>query len=151
MDTSNIVRQLWVLLEPVLAAQGFEVVDVEFGFQGRRGLLRLFLDREGGITLDDCAEASRIAGFALDQSDVIAGQYVLEVSSPGFDRPVRKPADFVRFTGERVIARTITPIGGRRKFTGTLNGLTHDMVAIDCDGKTVEIHLENLHKVNLDR
>lgn len=151
MDNSTTVRRIWALLEPALAGHGFELVEVEYGQHGRRGLLRLFFDKPGGITLDECAEASRLAGFELDQADLIAGQYMLEVSSPGFDRPIRKPGDFARFAGERVTARTVTPIGGRRKFKGTLLGLTNDLVGLECEGKTVEIHVENLHKMNLDR
>jgi len=148
---SEVVRRVWQLLEAPLESQGYELVEVEYGRHGRGGLLRLFVDKPDGITLDDCAAASRMAGALLDEADFIQGSYTLEVSSPGFERPLRKPADFERFAGERVKIRTHTLLAGRKKFSGVLLGLQDGLIAVDCDGKTYAIHIENLHKAHLDR
>jgi len=152
VDTSDTRQRIWTLIEPIVQTEGFELVDIDCGLHGNKGLVRLFLDKqEGGVTLDDCASVSEVIGPVLDNSDVFPSSYVLEVSSPGFDRPVRKRSDFERFEGERVKMKTYTPVQGRSKFTGTLAGMNEDLVAVDCDGEVVEIHLENLRKANLDR
>ena len=91
--------RLFELLEPAVAAMGFELADLDAHF-GRRGLLRLFIDREGGVTLDDCQRVSEQVGAFLDVEDPLPGSYVLEVSSPGFDRRLRTLAHFERFKGE---------------------------------------------------
>src|SRR5690606_15462167 len=105
----------------------------------------------GGITLDDCADASRMLSPILDEADFIDGNYVLEVSSPGIARPIRKPHDFQRFIGMPVNVRTHAPVQGRRKFRGVLTAFADGMASVECDGSTYELHLENVHKANLDR
>ena len=148
---SDILCAVWEKLETELAEQGFELVEVEYGRHGGSYILRLFLDRDGGITLDQCAQASRFIGPFLDRLDVMDGRYMLEVSSPGIERPVRKPADFLRFKGERIKLRTLTPIQGRSRFKGTLTGYDDGLINIECEGATHRIHIENVKKANLDR
>jgi ribosome maturation factor RimP len=138
-------------LGPELAGLGFDLIEVEFGRHGSSGLLRLFIDRPGGVTLDDCAAASRVAGALLDRSDPIESEYMLEVSSPGIDRPLRRMKDFERFTGEAVKVRTSTSVEGRKKFSGRLAGISDGMIEIESDGATYRIHLENVKQANLDR
>ncbi len=113
-------ERLIELLEPALAAMGFELADIDAHF-GRRGLLRLYIDRQGGVTVDDCQRVSEQIGALLDVEDPLPGSYVLEVSSPGFDRRLRTLAHFERFSGEtaRVELRDARD-DGRRKFTGRL-------------------------------
>ncbi len=151
MLKEQIVKRVWEFLEPELADQGFELVEVEYVQEGSDFFLRLYIDREGGIMIDHCVEASQLVNPLLDMENFIDGAYNLEVSSPGIDRPVRKPVDFERFAGERLKLKTVTPVGGRSRYTGKLIGIEDGLVSIECDGVTHQIHLENIRKANLDR
>ena len=147
----EIVQKTWEELAPELAEQGYELVEAEFEPRAGRPILRLYIDREGGVTLDDCTAVSQLLGPVLDMKDFVGGQYTLEVSSPGIDRPVRKPEDFIRFTGERVKVKTYQPVQGRKRFRGVLAGFRDGLVKLDCEGAQYEIHVENVKKANLDR
>jgi ribosome maturation factor RimP len=145
------VRRAWQELEPHLIEQGFELVELEFSSQGGRAILRLYIDRPSGVTLDDCVAVSQVLGPVLDASEMLADSYFLEVSSPGFDRPVRKPGDFEKFAGERAIVKTVAPVGGRKKFKGVLKGFSDGAVRIACDGVEYAIAIDNVQRANLDR
>lgn len=147
----EVVRRVWFDLEPELKEQGYELVEVEFAQQSGAWTLRLFIDRDGGITLDDCQTVSHFVGPFLDKADFIDGHYMLEVSSPGFDRPVRKPADFERLAGERIKLVALAPVNGRKQFKGILRGFRDGAVVVECDGVAHMIHIENLKKAHLDR
>ena len=151
MVRSDILRRAWDEIEPEVVAKGFELVEVEIAQQGAMPILRLYVDREGGVTLDHCAELSRSLSPFLDVIGFMDGRYALEVSSPGIDRPVRKPKDFEQYIGEAVKVKTITPLEGRKKFRGTLAGFADGMITLENDGRSVQIHLENIHKAQLDR
>lgn len=151
MEQNSIIGQVWAELEPELAEQGFELVEVGYGRRGATQVLRLFIDREGGVTIDHCVEASQFASSVLDRSDFVSERYTLEVSSPGIDRPVRKAGDFERFTGERLKLQTVTPIEGRKRFSGVLAGFQDGLISVESDGATVQIHIDNVKKANLDR
>lgn len=151
MAAGDIVRKAWQELEPEIAEQGYELIEVQFGRHGRGSLLRLFIDKDGGVTLDDCANVSQVVSAVLDKTDFVEGSYMLEVSSPGFDRPLRKPKDFERFTGEAIKLKTHEPVEGRKQFSGTLQGFRDGLVLVDCQGTQYEIHVENIQKANLDR
>jgi len=151
VEHSGVALRAWEELEPALAAMGFELIEVEFGQHGSRELLRLFIDKPEGVTIDDCALASRQMSAVLDLSDFIDSKYTLEVSSPGIDRPIRKPEDFERYAGERVKVSTFAAVDGRRKFKGILQGCEDGLVRVECDGTKYGIHLENLKRANLDR
>ena len=114
-------ERLFELLEPALAAMGFELADID-AHVGRRGLLRLYIDRQGGVTVDDCQRVSEQMGALLDVEDPLPGSYVLEVSSPGFDRRLRTLAHFERFSGEQARVELRDARDGRRNFTGRLDG-----------------------------
>ena len=146
-----VVMRVLVKLEPHLKACGFELVEVEYVFEGGRPILRLYLDREGGVTLDQCAEASRLVGPLLDNADFVESAYILEVSSPGIERPVRKPSDFERFAGEKVRVTTHAAVAGRKRFTGAIDGLTEGMVRLAMDDESVSIHLDNIKSAKLVR
>jgi ribosome maturation factor RimP len=126
------------LLEPPVAAMGFELADLDAHF-GRRGLLRLFIDREGGVTLDDCQRVSEQIGAWLDVEDPLPGSYVLEVSSPGFDRRLRKLAHFERFTGEQARIELKDARDGRRRFTGRLAGVEGSEVLLEVEGELTRL------------
>lgn len=151
MDTQEVVRRAWQELEPHVVEQGFDLVELEYSGQGGRGVLRLYVDRSGGVTIDDCVAVSQLLNPVLDAAEFLAGSYVLEVSSPGIDRPVRKPEDFRRFAGERIVVKSVLPVEGRRKFKGVLQGLVDGAVAVECEGRTYAIAIENVQRANLDR
>ncbi|MCC6797542.1 MAG: ribosome maturation factor RimP [Candidatus Hydrogenedentes bacterium] len=151
MESRELVRRAWAELEPHLVEQGFELVELEFAQQGGRGVLRLFVDRSGGVTIDDCVAVSQLLGPVLDAADFISDSFVLEVSSPGVDRPVRKPEDFQRFAGEKVIMKSQLPVNGRKKFKGVLQGVSDGAVRVVCDGQEYAIAIENVQRANLDR
>lgn len=151
MHTRELVRRAWTELEPHVLEQGFELVELELAGQGGRGVLRLYVDREGGVTLDDCVAVSQVLGPVLDAAEFISDHYVLEVSSPGIDRPVRKTEDFQRFTGEPVVLKSAAPVNGRKKFKGVIRGVVDGAVRVECDGQVFAIALENVQRANLDR
>ncbi len=151
MQANEVVRQAWAEVEPELAEQGYELVEVEFSLQGATALLRFFIDKESGITVDDCATVSRFVSVLLDKNDFLRDRYTLEVSSPGIDRPLRKPADFDRFKGEMIVVKTVTPVEGRRRFKGLLNGYHDGLISLDDGGVERSIHIENVKKAKLDR
>lgn len=147
------------LIEPVLQDMAVELVDIEFKREGRDWFLRLFVDKEGGITLDDCADVSREVDALLEVEDVIDTAYRLEVSSPGIDRPLKKPADYERFKGRLVKVKTYEALDPddrghtRKTFVGELLGLASDRVRIlqtDKKGGVVEIPLAGIAKANLE-
>jgi len=145
-------QQVWREIEPPLVAQGYELVEVECVPRGRGPLVRVFIDKSvGGITLNDCQAVSELLGGVLDRLEVVGESYLLEVSSPGFDRPLRKRSDFVRFVGEPVQIKTLAPVEGRKRFSGVLRDFADDEVRIECAGTLYRIALGNVHKANLDR
>jgi ribosome maturation factor RimP len=144
-------ERAWSTLEPELAQQGYELVEVEIAGGSGRAILRVFIDKEKGITLDDCAAVSQFLGPLLDKVEIVGGSYVLEVSSPGFDRPVRKPTDFLRFSGEAIKVKTHLPVDGRKKFSGILKGFENGVVVVESEGNVHRINIENVHKANLVR
>jgi ribosome maturation factor RimP len=141
------------LLEPPIEALGFELVDVEFAQAGRGGVLRIFIDRPGvggaGVTVDDCAAVSHVVSEVLEVEDPIKGHYTLEVSSPGFDRVLRKRAHFERFVGERIFAELKLPIEGRRRFVGKLKSIEGDSIVVEVDGRAHDLPLERIQKARL--
>lgn len=129
------------LVEPILVSLGVELVELEFKREGRDWFLRLFVDKEGGITLDDCAAVSREVGMVLEVEEVITTAYRLEVSSPGIDRPLKKAADYERFKGRLIKLKTFERLDPdnrghlRKTFIGTLLGLVDGVVTIEQNDK----------------
>jgi ribosome maturation factor RimP len=134
------------LLESTLAGLGFELVDTQMSNRGR--FLRVFLDKPGGITVDDCASVSRHLSRLLEVEGVDYDR--LEVSSPGLDRPLRRPADFARFAGQRVEVKMRQPDAqGRRRFVGTLRGLEGANAMVEVDGGPVSLPLDGMERARL--
>lgn len=152
----DICERVTVVLRPILDALSLELVDIEFKRSGREAVLRLFIDKDGGVTIDDCAEVSRELSAVLDVEEFIPCQYNLEVSSPGLDRPLKTTADYERFAGRLVKIRTYEPYpddeGNRRKtFVGILEGLADSVVRMKLnEGQTASIPLERVAKANLE-
>jgi ribosome maturation factor RimP len=136
-------ERLIELIEPPLAALGFELADLD-AHAGKRGLLRIFIDREQGVTLEDCERVSEQLGTWLDVEDPLPGSYVLEVSSPGFDRRLRTLKHFDRFAGERAKVELKDSREGRRRLTGRIVGTDERDVVIDVDGAIWRVPLNDI-------
>jgi len=138
------------LVEPLLAQEAAELVDLELVRERGRQVLRFYLDKAGGITLDDCEHLSSRIGALLDEADLVPGSYVLEVSSPGLDRVLKKEKDFLCFAGQAVQVRLKAAQDGRRNFKGTLLGFSDGKVAVDCAGARFEFALALIDEARLD-
>ena len=151
MHKEEIMTRLAELIEPYLLAQGVELVDLELT-QPRRGraTLRLFVDRPGGITLDEITRVSRVVGELLDVHDLISSSYTLEVSSPGLTRELKKPRDYERYTGRLVRLTTRSPWQGKQVHRGILKGLANEEVSLEEDQTLVRIPLGEIAKARLD-
>lgn len=138
------------LLEPAVRALGYELVGIEYHPSGKHSVLRIYIDQEEGITLEDCTAVSHQVSGILDVEDPVPGQYSLEISSPGLDRPLFQPADYERFRGQQVKLRLRLPVNGRRKFKGLLQGLRQDeVVIVDDEGNEVCLPLEQIEQARL--
>ncbi|MHC1730230.1 MAG: ribosome maturation factor RimP [Syntrophobacteraceae bacterium] len=144
-----LVGEIWSLLEPVVAAQGMEILEIEYRRESIGWVLRIFIDSERGIAVDDCAAISRLASDLLDVSDLIHTHYNLEVSSPGIDRPLRKLEQFQKYIGDIIEVRTISPIQERRNFKGILQDAEAAGISIECDGKNYSIPLAFIERARL--
>lgn len=140
--------ELRKLIEPAVTALGFELVGVEF-IHGKSGLLRVYIDHEDGIGVDDCKSVSYQVSGLLDVEDPIRGQYTLEVSSPGLDRPLFQARDYERFVGHEVKLRLSVPVGGRRRFKGTLVGLRDEQVVVKMDDEELVVPLHEIDQARL--
>ena len=127
------------LLEPIVSELGFELVDVEYGKEGGTWYLRAYIDKPGGITVDDCETVSRRFSDILDEKDYIEDSYVFEVSSPGLGRPLKKEKDFARSLGEEVEIRTYRPIDRQKEFIGILKSYDEDTVTITYEDESEQI------------
>jgi ribosome maturation factor RimP len=156
MTKLDVASQVTMVAEQMLSSLGMELVDLEYTRQGRAMVLRLFIDKEGGITLDDCAVVSRELSEVLDVEDIIPDHYTLEVSSPGLDRPLKKVEDYEKYKGRLVKIRTFEPLpddaGNKRKtFLGELKGLENGIVLLKLkEGQGAAIPFNKVAKANLD-
>ena len=149
MSRQNIEELVSGWVEEIVADQEIELVDVEYVKEQRGWVLRVFLDKPGGITIDDCQAVSLVLDKKLDEEDPIRGSYSLEVSSPGVERPFKKAKDFQRFAGRLAEIRTYSGVYGRKKFKGILQGLRDDQVLLEFEGEVIEIPLDLIAKANL--
>ena len=147
--TGTLRERLIALIEPVLGRMGFELVELEYGAGRAHALLRLYIDREAGVTLDDCERVSREVSALLDLEDPIPGAYTLEVSSPGFDRVLRTRAHFGRFVGSRVFVELKEPRAGRRRYTGKLLTVDEAGIALEVDREQVAVGFNEIGKARL--
>ena len=150
MTNISVIRdRVFSLIEPVLEDSGFELVEVEYLSMHGRWVLRLFIDKEGGVTIDDCAGVSRDLGDIIDVKEIIDHEYVLEVSSPGLNRPLRKEKDFIRIIGSRIKLKMTRDINGQKNFAGKLKNFSNRIIFLEIDGKLVELPLDDVEKSNL--
>jgi ribosome maturation factor RimP len=143
-------QQVVDLIEPTVQAMGYELLGIEFLGQGIHSRLRLFIDKDTGITLEDCEQVSRQVSALMDVEDPIHGQYSLEVSSPGTDRPLFKLAHFVRFVGHGVKLRLRQPQAGQRNFKGKIFAIEEAIIVLHMgDGAEVRVNVRDVEKANL--
>ncbi len=143
-------KEIEALLNPLIEQEGGELVDLQWRREGHQWVLRLFLDKQGGVTLDDCAYFSDRVGATLDEGDKIPQAYVLEVSSPGLDRVIKKDKDFERFAGKPVKLRLKLPENGQRRFAGVLMGLNEGKVSVQVDRDLKAFAREAIDELRLD-
>ncbi len=142
-------HKLTDMLRPAVEEVGVELLGIEFVSAGKHSTLRVFIDHENGIDVDNCADVSRQVGALLDVEDPISTEYNLEVSSPGLDRPLFSLAHYEAVIGETVNVRLSLPLNGRRKFKGMLNAIESDVLIVTVDGEEFELVFSNVDKGNL--
>lgn len=144
------MRDLAQLFEPVIESMGYELVGVEFNRGGGHGTLRVYIDRDSGVSVDDCAAISHQVSGILDVEEPIKQAYDLEISSPGIDRPLFKPADFERFAGQLAKIRLAAGLEGRRNFKGRLAGIADPgLIKIEVDGEIFDLPFADIARANL--
>jgi len=147
---SGILRErLIVLIEPLLAQLGYELVELEYAAGRSHGQLRIFIDQPAGIGVEDCERVSREVSALMDVEDPIPSSYTLEVSSPGFDRVLRTRPHFDRFVGERVFVELKVPREGRKRYTGLLRTVTDERIEIEVDRQMVNVPFADIGKARL--
>jgi ribosome maturation factor RimP len=144
-------RAIESILEQVIAREQLELVHWEAVGPQNRLVLRVFIDKPGGVNHGDCERVSNQVGAQLDAEDVVPGSYTLEVSSPGIERGLYKPADYERFAGSRIKLKAAEPINGQRNFRGVLIGIANGIVTLDADGSgRVEIPCDRIVRANIE-
>lgn len=142
--------ELKALLKPAIESMGFEFVGLEYLSNPKNRMVRIYIDRDpDGVSVDHCADVSREVSALLDVEDPVSGQYSLEVSSPGVERPLFEPEQYAAFAGEQAVLQLYAPIEGRRKLVGTLEGADPDAVRIDVDGASIEVPLDTIRRAHL--
>ena len=149
VQVSSKLEQLQALLAPVVTGLGFECWGIEFVSQGKHSVLRVYIDKEGGILVDDCAEVSRQVSSVLDVEDPISSEYTLEVSSPGMERPLFTLEQFASHAGEQVKIKLRSPFEGRRNFQGLLRGVEEQDVVVQVDNQEFLLPIDSIDKANI--
>jgi ribosome maturation factor RimP len=149
MGKAPVTQSVTELIEPGLLADGLELVDVEFKKEGKSWVLRIYIDREGGVTLADCQKVSRLAGDLIEVEEAIEPVYTLEVSSPGLNRVLKKEKDFLKYSGKKINVQCHAPMDGRKKFTGILKDFIDQSIHLEVDGQHFTIPLNLVAKANL--
>lgn len=145
----EVIDRVIGIVEPLLEREGLEVVDVEYRREPVGMVLRVYVDRHEGVNLEVCSAASGVIEAALEEADFIESAYNLEVSSPGVERPLTKPAHFQRFVGEEARLRLLPTVEGRKKFTGKIVEADEEAVALEVDGERLRFEYERIAKANL--
>ena len=150
MMEREIVNRVRAIAEPMLLDERMELVDIEYRRESKGWVLRLILDKEGGVTLDDCTRVSQEVGRNLDVEDFLQTPYTLEVSSPGLTRPLKTEKDFMKYCNRLIKVKTVDPVENRRRFKGELLGVSQGQIEIKVEGEVFQISLSNLTKANLE-
>lgn len=145
----SLADRLWAVIEPLCLSENIELVNTECLSAQDGMLIRISIDKPGGITIDDCAHMTRLLGDVIDVHLDELGSYRLEISSPGPNRPLKKESDFTRFAGKKVRIELVEPIEGRKRFTGILKGFSNGTVELALDRDTVVLQYETIGKAKL--
>lgn len=147
---NNTEAKVLPILEPTIAENGLELVDLEFVKEGVNWYLRVYIDKDGGVNIDDCEAVSRALEVKLDEKDPIEQAYILEVSSPGIDRPLKKDADFVKYQGEIIDVKLYKAQDGSKQYQGRLLGLEDGVLSIEEEnGNVVKFEQKDIASVRL--
>jgi ribosome maturation factor RimP len=147
MDRETIVRELKTIIDEHLQARGFSLVDLTYRYEGKKLFLRILIDRpEGGITVDECASANNEISRVLDERDILQERYILEVSSPGLDRPLRTKSDFSRCVNKRIRVFLNESVRGKMELEGVVSRVGEDRVYIKIEDELIEIPLAKITK-----
>ena len=147
---NNTGAKVLPILEPIIAEKGLELVDLEFVKEGVNWYLRVYIDKDGGVNIDDCEAVSRALEVKLDEKDPIEQAYILEVSSPGIDRPLKKDADFVKYQGEIIDVKLYKAQDGSKQYQGRLLGLENGVLSIEEEnGNVVKFEQKDIASVRL--
>lgn len=149
IKTIVLIERLTSLLGPLVAEMGLELVEIQYRREGAGWVLRLIIDKEAGVGIDDCAEVSREAGRLLEVEDLIDHAYNLEVSSPGLDRPLKKENDFIRFKGRRVKIKTREPVDNQKVFVGAIERMHNGLVTLSTEKGLVSLPFDEIVKARL--
>jgi ribosome maturation factor RimP len=144
-----ITRDVNRLIEPVLDEMGFELVDTEYLSEHGKWVLRIYADGEGGITVDDCAKISKEISALIEASDIFQHEYVLEVSSPGLNRPLKRERDFQQVVGKKIKVKMLNPVQDQKNFTGYLKAYKNGVLYIEMKDKQVPLPRQEVKKANL--
>lgn len=149
MSTPKIKTTVEEMVQPFLSEHGFELVDVEYVKEGNNWFLRVFVDKDGGIDIEDCSRISEYMSEQLDGNDPISGAYFLEVSSPGAERPLKKSEDVAKAVGKDVFVTTYAPLDGQKEFEGRLLSFDNEELLIEAGKKTYTIPYEKVASARL--
>ncbi|WP_038057158.1 ribosome maturation factor RimP [Thermodesulfobacterium hydrogeniphilum] len=149
MEERDLKEKIKELIELPILKKNIELVDLEWKRERAGWVLRIFIDKPGGVTIGDCVKISELVGKILDKENIIHRSYNLEVSSPGIERPLVKKEDYERFKGEKAKITLKEPLEGRKNFTGIIIGIKDDKVWVEIDGKVFKLPIENIKKANL--
>ena len=147
---NSVIENILHMAESLLVGKNMELVDLEFRKEGVGKVLRLFIDKTDGVTVEDCANISRELSTLMDVNETIEEKYVLEVSSPGLRRPLKKIDDFKKFKGKLVLIKTKEPIENRKVFKGYLKDTNDEGIEMDIDGLLYSLSFQQIHKANLE-
>lgn len=146
----KVIDSVREILDSLLLGYGFEPVDIEYRREGRGWVLRIYIDKDGGVSVEDCARISRELGTLLDLNDIIPGTYNLEISSPGLTRALKKVRDFERFKGKLLKIKTVKDIQGRRVFIGRLIDFVGNVASVEMDRHVYFIPYDEIERANLE-
>lgn len=145
----KITEQVWQFAEPLVKENGCSLWDVEYVREGGEWFLRLYIDKEGGVDIDDCENVSRAVDPVLDEKDPIPESYRFEVCSAGLERQLKRPSDFERFMGEPILLKTYQPKNGTKEFPGVLTGYDNGAVTVDMNGTSLRFEKTEIALVRL--
>ncbi|NLH00402.1 MAG: ribosome maturation factor RimP [Clostridiales bacterium] len=146
---NKVVETVTEFARPIVEQNGCELWDVEYVSEGGQWYLRIYIDKSGGVSIDDCEKISRAVDPILDEKDPIENSYIFEVSSAGLERHLKRPAHFLRCMGENVEVRLYKPFEGSKIYIGTLSGYDNGDITIDCSGKAMFFKKEQVANVRL--